>query len=163
MDDNSNLYVCVCTVTQDGRGNNRGTKYRSNMLNRTCEVERRFRGIGINRRHREPPAPPPIGRVINCIFNGTGGREKKKKKEKRKKRSTAKPGPISIHQGLRDNSQRHCGVTWPPIIAREMNRKFSMYKGSEMEEPNAGGFHIRSNGKYIEVRGKISRANIAGV
>lgn len=32
-----------------------------------------------------------------------------------------------------------------------------------MEEPNAGGFDIRSNGKYIEVRGKISRANIAGI
>lgn len=43
-------------------------------------------------------------------------------------KSAAKPGPISIHQGLRDNSQRHCGVTWPPIIAREMNRKFSIYK-----------------------------------
>lgn len=59
--------------------------------------------------------------------------------EKKKKKSTAKPGPISIHQGLRDNSQRHCGVTWPPIIAREMNRKFSIYKGSwaGLEEPNA--------------------------
>lgn len=48
--------------------------------------------------------------------------------EKGGEKSAAKPGPISIHQGLRDNSQRHCGVTWPPIIAREMNRKFSIYK-----------------------------------
>lgn len=108
--------------------------------------------------------PSPSDRSCNQLhIQRHRGAGKKEKKGKRKKRSTAKPGPISIHQGLRDNSQRHCGVTWPPIIAREMNRKFSMYKGSEMEEPNAGGFDIRSNGKYIEVRGKISRANIAGV